>query len=141
MTDQVKFLAHAIQESGYRLTAARQSIVEILVASGGHITADDLAVRVRAANPQVGRMTVYRTLELLSELGVIRPIYQGTGAAHYILMAEGSHHHFICNRCHMVIEFDDCTADALTDQLAERLDFQVQGHLLEVHGLCAGCRD
>ena len=140
MTDQVRYLAQAIQESGYRLTAARQVILEMLVVSGGHITADDLAAKVRGANPGVGRMTVYRTLDLLSELGVIRPIYQGTGAAHYILMAEGSHHHFVCNRCHRVIEFDDCTADSFTRQLAARLDFQVQGHLLEVHGLCAGCQ-
>lgn len=140
MNEQIEFLSQSIQTSGYRLTAARQAIVEILVDSGGHITADELALRVRAANPRVGRMTVYRTLELLSELGAIRPIYQGTGAAHYILMSEGSHHHFICNRCHTVIEFDDCTADALTHQLAERLAFQVQGHLLEVHGLCVDCQ-
>ena len=139
MSEQVELLANAIQESGYRLTTARQAIITRLVNCGGHITADDLALQVRHDNPRVGRMTVYRTLELLTELGAIRPIYQGTGAAHYILMAEGSHHHFICTRCHNVIEFDDCTTDVLTQQLAQQINFQVQGHLLEVHGLCAGC--
>lgn len=140
MSEQTEFLANALQTNGYRLTASRQAIIDKLASSGGHMTADDLAQQVRHDNPHVGRMTVYRTLELLSELGVIRPIYQGTGAAHFVLMAQGNHHHFICNRCHEVIEFDECTADTLTQQLAQQIQFQVQGHLLEVHGLCVGCQ-
>jgi Fur family ferric uptake transcriptional regulator len=83
---------------------------------------------------------VYRTLDLLCELGAVRPIFQGTGAAHFILMADGSHHHFICNRCHAVIEFDDCFAADLTQRLADRFGFTVSSHLFELHGLCANCR-
>jgi Fur family ferric uptake transcriptional regulator len=92
MTDQAKELGNALQQRGYRLTAARQVILEVLVASGGHMSADDLAEKVRQQAPGVGRMTVYRTLDLLNELGFIRPVYQGTGAAHYILLEEGHHH-------------------------------------------------
>lgn len=140
MSEQATILAEAIVAKGYRMTHARQVIIEQLVASGGHITADDLATQVRAAAPQVGRMTVYRTLELLCELGQLRPIFQGTGAAHYILMSEGSHHHLICVRCNHIIEFDECQTDELTAQLSELYNFQVQGHLLEIHGLCAQCQ-
>lgn len=139
MNDQVEFLAQSVVNSGHRLTAARRAIIETLVNCGGHITADDLALRVRQTAPQVGRMTVYRTLDMLCELGQIRPIFQGTGAAHYILLAEGSHHHLICNRCHAVIEFDDCTAGVLAENLGEKYNFQVQSHLLEVYGLCENC--
>lgn len=140
MSEQIDILKTVVSKQGYRLTAARQAIIEALVQCDGHITADDLAVKVKEQAPQVGRMTVYRTLELLCELGLIRPIYQGTGAAHYILMTTGSHHHLICNRCHHVIEFDDCLADELTQQLAERFNFSIQSHLLEINGLCAACR-
>lgn len=140
MSEQATILAEAIVAKGYRMTHARQVIIEQLVASGGHITADDLATQVRATAPQVGRMTVYRTLELLCELGQLRPIFQGTGAAHYILMSEGSHHHLICVRCNQVIEFDECRTDELTAQLSETYNFQVQGHLLEIHGVCAQCQ-
>ena len=139
MNEQIKLLANVIVENGHRLTYARRVIIETLVQSKGHITADSLAELVHQSTPQVGRMTVYRTLELLSELGVIRPIYQGTGAAHYILMADGSHHHLICNRCHDVIEFDDCFADELEKLLAKKFGFQVTSHLLEMHGLCTNC--
>ncbi len=139
MNEQATILKNAIVQNGYRLTAPRQAIIETLAGCDGHITADGLAVKVRASAPGVGRMTVYRTLGLLCELGAIRPIYQGTGAAHFILMADGSHHHLICNRCHMVIEFDDCLADELAQQLTERFNFRVSTHLLELHGLCENC--
>ena len=140
MTEQITILSQAIVTNGYRMTYARQVIIDQLVASGGHITADELANQVRTAVPQIGRMTVYRTLELLCELGQLRPIFQGTGAAHYILMPKGSHHHLICVRCNHIIEFDECQTDDLTAQLSQQYNFQVQGHLLEIHGLCEQCQ-
>ena len=141
MSNRAEIISNAVMKHGHRLTAARQTIIEALVQSEGHITADALAARVHATVPQIGRMTVYRTLELLSRLGVVRPIYQGTGAAHYVLMTGGSHHHLICNRCHGVIEFDDCTAGELARQLADRFNFQVSSHLLELNGICANCHN
>jgi Fur family ferric uptake transcriptional regulator len=140
MSEQAATLTAVVASRGYRLTAARKAIIEALVSCEGHISADDLAALARRKEPRVGRMTVYRTLDLLCDLGVLRPIYQGTGAAHYILLGDGSHHHFICNQCHAVIEFDDCSAGDLIQQLAVRFDFQVQSHLMEVYGLCANCQ-
>lgn len=139
--NHVEALTKAITNKGYRLTTARRAIIETLVQCEGHISADDLAQQVRDVAPQVGRMTVYRTLDLLCELGQIRPIYQGTGAAHYILMAGGHHHHLICNQCHAVIEFDECMAGELLERIGEKYNFDVQSHLLELHGLCANCQN
>lgn len=141
MNRKAEKILGVIEQNGYRCTAARQAIVAALLESEGHITADDLAEKVRQQAPRVGRMTVYRTLELLCELGVVRPIYQGTGAAHYILMADGSHHHLICNRCHDVIEFEECAADSLMEQLAKQFNFHISSHLLELHGLCKDCHE
>jgi Fur family ferric uptake transcriptional regulator len=141
MPDQIAQLTNALVENDFRLTYARQAIIRCLVQCGGHVSADDLAGLVREEAPQVGRATVFRTLELLSELGLIRPIYQGTGAAHYVVMDQGSHHHLICSRCHRVIEFDSCTAGELAETLGREHGFQVQSHLLEVYGLCKDCRD
>lgn len=129
-----------LTESGHRLTESRRAIVQALVACGGHISADDLAARVQETTPTIGRMSVYRTLELLCDLGLVRPIYQGTGAAHYILLDGGSHHHLMCNRCGLVIEFDHCAADEVGQALSVRFNFQIQSHLLEFHGLCADCQ-
>ena len=137
--DNIRTLSSAIVNNGYRLTPARQAIIEAFVKCEGHITADDLVSKVHEQAPHVGRMTVYRTLDLLSGLGVIRPIYQGTGAAHYILMAASGHHHLICVRCHQVIEFEDCMGQELTEKLGQRFNFQVRSHLLEVQGVCQTC--
>ena len=141
MNEQTERLVSSLVDGGYRLTPARQAIIDTLVASHGHITADDLAALVHESTPQVGRMTVYRTLELLCDLGLVRPIYQGTGAAHYVLLTDGSHHHLICTNCHRVFEFERCGADDLAQALESQFNFQVQSHLLEIYGLCEECRE
>lgn len=139
MNNHAEKLSNAIKENGHRLTRARQAILQALAQSGGHISADDLVDIVHQDAPGVGRMTVYRTLDLLLELGLIRPIYQGTGAAHYVIMDEGHHHHLICSQCGRVFEFDDCAVQGLMKAIADRFDFEIQGHLLEFYGLCPDC--
>ena len=139
-------LERALLERGYRLTAARRAILAALTAAGGHVTADELAAAVaRAARdggaPRVGRMTVYRTLDLLGELGLLRPVYQGTGAAHYVLLLDGHHHHLVCSRCRRVIEFDECALAELAETVGRRYGFAVEGHLLEFYGRCSNCSE
>jgi Fur family ferric uptake transcriptional regulator len=85
-------------------------------------------------------MTVYRTLDLLNELGLIRPVYQGTGAAHYVWMHDGHHHHLVCSGCDQVIEFEDCVIEEVAEQLSRRFNFQIEGHLLELYGVCGDCQ-
>lgn len=132
-------LYDAMERLGLRLTAARRVILDTLIASGGHVTADELTDLVRRRSTTIGRMTVYRTLELLCDLGLLRPVYQGTGAAHYILLRDGHHHHLICSACSRVIEFDECALGDLPARIAARFGFRVEGHLLEVYGVCAEC--
>ncbi len=103
-------LSKKISDHGYRMTAARRAILEAFVVSHGHITADDLVAVVRENAPNVGRMTVYRTLDIMCQLNLIHPVYQGTGAAHYVLLHDGHHHHIVCSICDKVIEFDECVA-------------------------------
>lgn len=142
--DPAPALERALQARGYRLTAARRAILNALATAGDHPTADELAAAVasaarESATPGVGRMTVYRTLDLLSELGLLRPVYQGTGAAHYVLLLDGHHHHLVCSRCRRVIEFDDCALADLAEAVGRKYGFAVEGHLLEFYGRCAEC--
>ncbi len=136
-------MSHSLHQSlaarGYRLTAARRVILDTLIDSGGHLTADELTDLVRGRSAGIGRMTVYRTLELLCGLGLLRPVYQGTGAAHYVLMHDGHHHHLVCSGCGRVIEFDECALGDLPARIAGRYGFRVEGHLLELYGMCGEC--
>lgn len=140
MTNKTHQLGNALRRNGYRLTSARRAILQALVESGGHVSADDLVELVRQIEPGVGRMTVYRTLDLLHELSLIRPVYHGTGAAHYVLMEDGHHHHLVCTECQRTFEFDDCMAQEIARALSDRFNFQIEGHLLEFYGLCPECR-
>lgn len=140
MDEQFTQLSSALSAEGFRLTTSRRAILAALVGCGGHITADELVERVHQQAPNVGRMTVYRTLDLLCQLNLIRPVYQGTGAAHFVLLHHGHHHHLVCGVCHTVIEFDDCVLAEIEKVVGQRFNFEVQGHLLEFYGLCAACR-
>lgn len=140
MSERAERLKEALRENGHRLTRARRAIVEALVHSGGHVSADELSDLAREDAPRVGRMTVYRTLDLLQQLGLIRPVYQGTGAAHYVLMDEGHHHHLLCSNCGRILEFDECVVKEMGQAISDRFDFEIQGHLLEFYGLCPRCR-
>jgi len=130
----------ALKQKGFRLTSSRHKIVQALLGCGGHVTADGLLEVVHQTDTTVGRMTVYRTLELLSELGLIRPVYQGTGAAHYILLDGGHHHHLVCSGCDVVIEFEECSLQEVGKLLAERFNFVIEGHLVEFYGRCPNCQ-
>ena len=101
MDEQFTQLSSALSAEGFRLTTSRRAILAALVGCGGHITADELVERVHQQAPNVGRMTVYRTLDLLCQLNLIRPVYQGTGAAHFVLLHHGHHHHLVCGVCHL----------------------------------------
>lgn len=140
MDDSLNQLSVVLGKRGYRMTKARRLVVQTLVATGGHVSADELAELLRSSGFEVGRMTVYRTLDLLTELGLVRPIYQGTGAAHFILLLDGHHHHFVCTRCNAVIEVDSCLLTDLEGRLVNNSDFEVHGHLLEIFGICNDCR-
>jgi Fur family ferric uptake transcriptional regulator len=131
----------ALARRGYRLTAARRAVLTALVLAGGHVSADKLVELVHDGGSAIGRMTVYRTLDLLTGLGLVRPVYQGSGAAHYILLVEGHHHHLVCTGCNRVIEFESCILPDIERRLDQNSEFEVQGHLLEIYGLCRDCRE
>jgi Fur family ferric uptake transcriptional regulator len=85
-------------------------------------------------------MTAYRTLEMLTQLGRIRPGYHGTAAAHYILLADGHHHHLVCSSCKRVIEIEQCLFPEIEQAIRSRYQFDTEGHLLEIYGRCGECR-
>jgi len=94
----------------------------------------------RAIYPALGRATVYRTLELLAKLGIIRPSYSSDGCLYFIRIGKG-HHHFVCSRCGAVIEIEgECCWAEVAQSFAQRFGFEVTGHLLELYGLCENCR-
>ncbi|MEW6046577.1 MAG: Fur family transcriptional regulator [Bacillota bacterium] len=134
----VGVMLEALRRAGYRLTAARRAVVEAMQ-SGEHRSAPEIVAEVKRRHPRVGRASVYRTLAILSRLCAVQPSLMRTAQAHYAAAEQGHHHHFICNRCHGVIEFGQCGAADMARQLERQWGVRVEGHLLEFYGLCPAC--
>ena len=137
MTESV--LLQQLRTAGYKVTPARQAVLRVIAQEGEHLDPTEILRRAQQIYPTIGRATVYRTLELLTQLNIVRPIYLGEHGPTYI-RAEGGHHHLVCSNCGIVIDFDQCVADQMVAELAERFGFQVQSHLLEFYGHCASCQ-
>ncbi|MEP7284930.1 MAG: Fur family transcriptional regulator [Chloroflexota bacterium] len=130
-----------MRESGYKLTGPRLTILEILEHSAGHITSAELLAQVEQRDPSIGRASVFRTLDLMIKLGIVWTTVQGGSTVHYMLMPGGHHHHIICTACNKLIEFEDCRLGTLIDNLQREYGVQVEGHLLELYGICKDCRE
>ena len=133
-------LHEALQEQGYRLTAARQVILQVLASSGGHVTADDLVALVREEEPGIGRMTVYRTLDKLEELGLIQRVHQPGGCNMYLWATHGHEHLLLCTNCGRVDTFRGDDLTGLIAETARGSGFKIQEHWLQLFGLCSACQ-
>ncbi len=132
-------LAARLHEAGYKLTPPRLAVLHVIAQEGEHLNPNEIWTQAQLLYPKLGRATVYRTLEILTQLGIVRPIYVGECGPMYI-RAEGGHHHLVCSACGRIIDFDQCVAEEMVQELCARFDFEITSHLLEFYGLCAACR-
>jgi Fe2+ or Zn2+ uptake regulation protein len=131
-------LIQRLRRAGHKVTPPRLAVLRVIQGDCPHLTPHEILARAQALHPGLGRATLYRTLELLTELGIVRPIFVGEQGPTYI-RADGAHHHLVCSHCGKIVDFDECVADELTEQLAARFHFQITSHLLEFYGLCEQC--
>jgi len=135
---------------GYRMTAGRGAILEVLSRSQEHLSAEDIYQKIRPRCPNAGLTTVYRTLDVLSDLGLVHRLDSGDGRARYEL-AEGPkgahhHHHLICTECNKIIDYTDFIDKEIellreTEKgLGEKYNFKIVNHIIQFYGLCQQCR-
>jgi len=132
-------MAERLQEAGYRLTAPRRAVLLVVETEKGHLSPAEVLRRGQMVYPELSRATVYRTLEILTELGLLRPLYLGERGSQVACVANG-HHHLLCLECGRTIHFDDCLIQQVEEMISTRLDFHITSHLLEFYGLCRDCR-
>ena len=133
--------AELLRERGVRVTTQRLEVLEELGRERDDVTAQTLWHRLRERGSQTGLATVYRTLSLLSEKGVIDTLsHHGTELC-YRLCTDAHHHHMVCSNCHSVVEIDPCGLDGWLDAVASRHAFVVTDHKVEITGLCGACAE
>ena len=128
-----------LRESGYRVTPQRQLVLEA-VAGLEHATPEQICAVVRETARGVNISTVYRTLELLEQVGLVKHSHLHHGAPTYHLAREADHVHLVCRRCERVLQVDEATVRPLVVALEEREGFATDVAHLTVFGLCADCQ-
>ena len=136
-------------DCGYRLTMPRQAILNILSKSKKHLSAEDIYLAVHRTYPGVALATVYRTLELLTQMGLVFKFDFGDGRSRYEL-AQGPntnhHHHLVCRGCGRIIDYSELVDEEtkilkqIEQTLSKKYDFSIDSHQIHFLGLCDKCK-
>ena len=129
-----------LREHGHRITPQRMAILAAVQNSDDHISAEEVYSQVEAKYAGMNISTVYRTLDLLKELGLVTETDLGEGRLRYHFADKGHHHHLICQRCGQVFELEDSVLVPLKDILLQKYGFATDLRHLAVFGLCSKCR-
>jgi Fur family ferric uptake transcriptional regulator len=129
-----------ISGGGLKATKQREEILNIFLNSPGHKNLSQIYAQVAKVNPKIGYATVYRTLKLLTRLGLAAQQKFADGETRYEPVSGRTHHdHLICLDCGKIIEFEDEALETLQDGIAEHYRFKIFHHRMELYGRCAGC--
>jgi len=130
----------ALKERGLRMTPQRQLILDAVATLHGHISADQVYQQVIRQFPDVNVTTVYRTLEVLEELGLMRHTHFHDGVAQYQRTDEAPHHHLVCTVCDGDTELDLEILEPLADEIRRRYGFKSDLAHTAIVGVCRGCQ-
>ncbi len=138
MTDAATIVT-TLDRAGYRLTEPRRSLAVLIANQEGHFTAADLVGAARERRLGVGRATVFRTLEVLEGLGAVERLDLPSGEHAYVGCDPTHHHHVVCSSCGRTDRIEDAGLRTVVDDVARRTGYRVDGHRLELFGLCPTC--
>jgi Fur family ferric uptake transcriptional regulator len=138
--EKEKSLLEILRGKGYRLTPQRMMVLEAIEASRDHISAEEIHTRARAKYPYINISTVYRTLELLKENGLVTETDLGGGRFLYHPAGKAQHHHLVCRKCGKVRDIDASVFQQLQDELKSKYSFDAEFEHIAIFGTCKSCQ-
>lgn len=135
-----KKIATILRQHGYKFTPQRRIVIQTVASSQDHLTPAAIYERVHQEHPNIGLVTVYRTLDILAKLGLICELHAGGSCRSYTTGASEHHHHLICSNCGKVVDFSGYDLSQLEQRLSLETGFDIKDHLLEFIGLCQACQ-
>jgi Fur family transcriptional regulator, ferric uptake regulator len=135
----ISTIVKRLRQAGHKVTPQRLAIIRLVAASREHLTPSDVYERLRHQCPDIGEATVYRTLNILSELALVCVVHVGNNEHGYVSRPEGHHDHLICSECGKVIDFTGCNLPELEKRLMSENNFKIKGHRLDFYGRCREC--
>ena len=135
-------LLQFLTAKGLRLTSQRQAIIDTVFSTDEHFTADQLLTWARRQDRTVSRATVYRTLPLLTESGLVREMDFGKDRKFYDpnYAEHPDHSHIICDECNLIVEFQSERLSKLESEISEQMGFAVKDQQLQIRGSCEEMR-
>ena len=141
--DKMERIKSILKENGYKLTPQRRAIVEMIINSkGNHLTTEEIYNLVKLNCPEIGLATVYRTVLLLDEIGVVARLDLNDGCSRYELVSEHEHHrhhHLICTNCGKVLEVEGDLLEDLEEKIEKKYEFKIEDHSVKFYGICEEC--
>jgi Fur family transcriptional regulator, ferric uptake regulator len=139
MVDVVPLL-EALERSEHRMTEPRRVVASLVAEQPGHFAAADLVEAAAARDLGIGRATVFRTLDVLLELGLVERLDLPSGDHAYIACEPVHHHHVVCSSCGRSQDVDDAGLRTVVRDVARQTGYRVDAHRLELFGLCPACQ-
>jgi Fur family ferric uptake transcriptional regulator len=139
-----------LREQGIRLTAPRRAVLEVLSKTSNHLSAEDIYIEAHKSYTSPGLTSVYRTLELFVQMGLVHKFKFGDGRARYELSeypkGKEHHHHLVCTGCGKIVNYSDFIEEErkfikiTEDGLSKKFGFKITKHIVHFYGLCNKCQ-
>lgn len=133
-------IVEALGDAGYRLTSPRRALAGLIAGRTGHFTAEDLLGESRRRRLGVTRATVFRSLDVLAELGLVERLDLPSGEHAFVACEPVHHHHIVCSTCGRSTEVEDNGLEAVASRIEQATGYRVDTHRLELFGRCPACR-
>lgn len=141
---EFEYLREKLKEKGYKLTPQRRSILDIILETeGNHLSAEEIYELVKNKCPDIGLATVYRTMQMFDEVGLVYKHNFDDGRSRYELNhhnEDHQHHHLLCVGCGKVIEVEGDLLEQLEGNIEKKYNFKVNNHNVKFFGYCESCR-
>ncbi|HCC69264.1 MAG TPA: transcriptional repressor [Nitrospiraceae bacterium] len=139
--DLLKIFKSYLANKSLKLTKERIAIIEGIKSLGGHFDLDELLIELRKKGIKVSKASIYRSIPLLKDCGIINEVIYKDKHSHYEFVYGNKHHdHMICLNCGKIIEFTSPSIEKLQERVCKENDFYGMSHMLEIKGFCKTCR-
>jgi Fur family ferric uptake transcriptional regulator len=133
-------LIKELRQKGYRITPQREMIIQTIAHSSSHMTAEEIFAEVQTRTQAINLATIYRTLDMLSDEGLVTGINLGEGRIVYATVNHGPHIHLVCRGCGHIMDADPQLLASVEEQLASEHNFKPDLNHISIFGLCSNCR-
>ncbi len=143
----VEFLKDKLGEKNFKMTNQRKIIFEILTEKEeDHLSPEEIYEHIKDIYPEIGLATIYRTLQLFEEIGLVYKLNFDDGCYRYEILSQNNkevhqHHHLICKKCGKIIEVKEDLMNSLEEIIEKQYNFEIKNHVVKFTGICSQCRN